>query len=224
MSSRELLIERARSDTTIRWWGIAVVLTLIILVNQNRSLGEFWPVLTVVALGVVYNFILSVFAHQQQVPRWWPFAEIILDLILITGLVHFTGGVLASPIFFLFPLMIFIQAFHRDFAELALASGGLLAAFVFLFFIEPMVWTQVRGAFFDRFLVLAAVAAATLVFTFLFNRELVKTRTVMQEKLVELDEAVQMNEKLHAKIHSSTQKLEDANVMLVKKNLAMMAL
>jgi putative nucleotidyltransferase with HDIG domain len=224
MTSQEALMERARSDTTVRWWGIAVVLTLVILVNQNRSFGEFWPVLTVVALGVVYNFILSVFAHHQHLPRWWPFAEIGLDLVMIAGLAHFTGGILLSPLYFLFPLLIFIQAFHRNPLESAFAVGGLLSAFFFLFLLEPAVWTQVRGVFFDRLLVLAGVGGATLVFTLRFNRELTQVRTAMQEKVLELDEAVQINEKLHSKIQTSTQKLEDANVMLVKKNLAMMAL
>jgi putative nucleotidyltransferase with HDIG domain len=224
MPSHELLIERARSDTNFRWWGIAVVFGLVILLNQNRTLGEFWPVLVLMGLAVFYNFILSVFAYQKNVPRWWVFVEISLDLVLITALVHFTGGLLHSPLYFLFPFLLFILAFHRNFQELAFAAGGLISAFFFLFFIEPIFWTQTRGVFFDRFLVLAGMSTVTLVFTILFNRDLTAARTALNVKTQELDEVLQNNEKLQSKIYTSTQKLEDANVMLVKKNLAMMAL
>ncbi len=224
MSSHELLIERARSDTTIRWWGIAVVLGMVILLNQNRSLGEFWPVLVMIGVGALYNFILSVFAYQKQVPRWWPFAEIVLDLILITGLIHFTGGLLSSPLYFLFPLLMFILAFHKNLQELAFTAGGLLSAFFFLFLIEPIFWEQTHGVFFDRFLILIGVSAVTLVFTTLSNREIKAAQLALEDKRLELVEALQINEKLQSKIYTSTQKLEEANVMLVKKNLAMMAL
>jgi HD-GYP domain-containing protein (c-di-GMP phosphodiesterase class II) len=56
------------------------------------------------------------------------------------------------------------------------------------------------------------------------QRERQKTQTLADERECQLVEVNQSNQKLQMKIHSSTQQLEEANVMLVKKNLAMMAL
>lgn len=224
MTSQELLVQRARYDANRRWWGIAAVLGVAIFLNQNRTLREFWPLLAVIGVGTVYNFILYILAYHRQVSRFWSYLEIGLDLFIISSIVHFTGGVIDSPFFFLFPVALLVQTLHRNIKEIMTAAAGIFLACLLLLFLPPasapVQWERVL----DRALVLLGVAAAALVYTTVFIRELGRSRETLLAKERQLEEATQINEKLNLKIHTSTQKLEEANVMLVKKNLAMMAL
>ncbi len=223
MSPQELLIHRAQNDTNLRWWIIAAVLGTVAVLYQNQNVLEFWPVLTVIGAGTLYNFILSLLAYNQRVARSQHYLEIIVDIVLISALIHFTGGILHSPLFFLYPLMIIMLAFHHHLSELSLALAGLLVAIPVLGLQESLPPGELDHLW-DRLLVLASIATAALVYTTVFLRELTTTRSHLQEREGQLEEAKLISDKLQEKIYSSTKKLEEANVMLVKKNLAMMAL
>jgi len=224
MTSQELLIQRARFDANRRWWAIAAILGLAVFLYQNQDIGDFWPVLAVIGFSAIYNFIFSILAYHSQVSRSWPYFEIMLDLLLITGIVYFTGGILASPFFFLFPLIIFLQAFHRNLTEIIVVAAATTVTCIFLTHSAPIDFNQDWPRLLDRILILLSIITAVFVFSAFIIRDLANSQAAVVEKQRKLEETSQLNEKLQMKIQSSTQKLEEANVMLVKKNLAMMAL
>ncbi|MCD4812604.1 GAF domain-containing protein [bacterium] len=222
MSTHELYIQRARDDSNRRWWVIAGLLSLIIFLHPHQSVKEFWPVLAVIGISAVYNFILSLLAYHKIVSRYWLYAEIVVDLILISGLVHFTGGVVASPLFLLFPVFVLVQAFYEDPVEILISGTGVFISMAVLFAIEPRpehyLWILL-----ERALVITAITVAIGIKVRLVNRETNQVKYALAEKACQLENVNHVNKGLELKISTSTQQLEKANVMLVKKNLALMA-
>jgi HD-GYP domain-containing protein (c-di-GMP phosphodiesterase class II) len=222
MSTQEVLIQRAQEDTNRRWWIIAAVLGLVIVLHSNQSVMEFWPVLAVVGLSAVYNFVLSVLAHFKQVTRYWLYAEIVVDLVLISGLVYFTGGIITSPLFYLFPLFILVQSFYKDPVEIPISGLSVLVCGAILFHLLPRPETYFWPLL-ERSLIIVVITTITGVLVWGYHRETNKVKQALADREVELEGAKETNRELELKINTSTQQLEKANVMLVKKNLALMA-
>ncbi|MCK5242427.1 GAF domain-containing protein [bacterium] len=222
MSTHEVLIERARVDTNRRWWIIAGLLGLVIILHSNKSVLEFWPVLIVVGLSAVCNFVLSVLAHFKQVARYWLYAEIIIDLILISSLIYFTGGIVTSPLFYLFPLFILVQSFYKNPVKILISGIGVVACGAIVFYLtgrpETYFWPLL-----ERSLIIVAVTAVTGALVWRYNRESKTVKQSLTEREAELADAQKSNQELELKINTSTQQLEKANIMLVKKNIALMA-
>ncbi len=223
MIGEEFLIQRARTDTNRRWWAIAGILAFIIVSNQNKNIAEFWPVLVVIGFSSIYNFVLSILAHNRQITRFWAYFEILLDIILIGGLIHFNGGVLGSPFFFLFPIMILIQSFHRNTPEIIVSGAGVLICSIFLFFMAPRPESNFF-LFVDRLIIIIGMTSVAGILIYILNREQQRLTSLLEEQNQHLEEANRISEKLQYKIQSSTRKLEETNVILVKKNLAMLAM
>ncbi len=223
MIGEEFLIQRARTDTNRRWWVIVGILVIIIVSNQNKNIAEFWPVLTVIGFSALYNFVLFILAHNRQVSRFWAYFEILLDIILIGGLIHFNTGIISSPFFFLFPVMILIQTFHRNTAEIIVTGAGILICSVFLYYLAPRP-ESVLFVFLDRLIIIIGITSVAGILVSVLNREQRRLTSILEEQKQHLEEANRTSEKLQIKIRSSTRKLEAANVTLVKKNLAMLAM
>ncbi|MBN1595920.1 GAF domain-containing protein [candidate division FCPU426 bacterium] len=222
MSTHELLIQRTREDTNRRWWIIAGLLGLVILLHPSQNVLEYWPVLAVLGLGIIYNFILSLLAYFKLTGRYWIYLEIFADILLINALVYFTGGVLSSPLYFLYLFFILVQAFYFNHRQVFLAGGGVIISLGLLLLLSPqqelLSWHLLERVVF----VLAVTTAAGLLLKN-YKEKSTKAETDLQESQLRLESLCQNNQELEVKIRTSTQQLEKANVMLVKKNLALMA-
>lgn len=224
MTTQELhlQLQRARDDANRRWWIITAIIGGVLLLNQNKSIGELWPVLSILGLAIVYNFVLTLLAYFQSVSKIQPYLELGVDLVLISGLVYFTGGLNASPLAFFFPLLIAVQAFQLS-PRLTLISGiSSLLVLGVLAVLAPAgtAWTWLAG---ERVLLVACLTALATLGVSALSRTQAKLNSLLAEKEHALAEARKCTDELELRISSSTQQLEKANIMLVKKNLALLA-
>lgn len=221
MTAQELLIQRAREDANRRWWGIAAILGAAFILNQERALLDFLPLLVLLTAAIVYNFIFSWLAYNQRVSALGMDLKVFFDVALVSGIIYYTGGLMRSPFFFLFPFLILLQTWQREFRSYLSCVLGCFAACLALVIVLPTPpdWPRLL----DRGLFLLGMAAAGGLYAGWVQREIGSTRATLEVKENLLAEAGNAIERLQAKIHTSTQKWEDANLMLVKKNLAMMA-
>lgn len=224
MTTQELhlQLQRARNDANRRWWIITALIAGVLLLNQNKSIAEFWQVLSILGLTVVYNFVLTLLAYFKAISKVQPYLELSMDLLLISGLVFFTGGLNASPLVFLFPVLILLQALHLR-PRLTLVSGlASLLAMGIIWFLAPAGagWTMLVW---DRVILVAFLTVLATFGVTVFHREQSALRAKLAENESVLAEARKCTDELELRISTSTRQLEKANIMLVKKNLALLA-
>ncbi|MEW6515944.1 MAG: HD domain-containing phosphohydrolase [candidate division FCPU426 bacterium] len=224
MTTQELHLQpqRARFDAHRRWWIISALIAVVLLINQNKSIAEFWPVLFILGLTVVYNFILTLRAYFSKISKIQPYLELGVDLILTGALVQYTGGIIASPLVFLLPLLIMVQAFQLKPHMTILSGAGALAVLVLLIHLAPAgtVWSPFTW---ERAAVVCGLTLLTTLGVRAFRRDQTELRSQLSEKENALEEARKSTSEMELRIHTSTRQLEKANIMLVKKNLALLA-
>ncbi len=222
MTIQELWVQRAHFDTNRRWWVIAAIAGVVIIFYQNQTTIEYWPVLAVIGLAVVYNFTLTLLTYFTPFTKLGRYLELTIDLILISAIIYFTGGVFSSPLYILFPLLIVLLGRHLIPALIILAGSGALIASA------GMAWLGSEGflsvlAIWDRALLLVALTVATDVVVRVYVQEKEKLQKEFSLARKSAEEGKICNQELESRIQSSVQQVEEANMMLVKKNLAFMA-
>ncbi|GAG38173.1 unnamed protein product, partial [marine sediment metagenome] len=125
-NSQFALLRWLRQYVRLRWLAIGAVLLGMLATRFVLSLGvPLFPVLSVTAVIAFYNVLFSIWQqwHERRdllqpgaTVRWgWRFAftQVVADLIALTVLLHFVGGI-ETP-FFLFYL------FHVGFGSIMLS-------------------------------------------------------------------------------------------------------
>jgi signal transduction histidine kinase len=104
------LPRRLRQYINLRWFAIAAIVAIVILSQGLLEIGyPLGPVLATVGVLLVYNLIFFAWArreHEVDLPgdvrvrraRAFANAQIVADLLTLTIIIHFTGGV-ENPFF-----------------------------------------------------------------------------------------------------------------------------
>ena len=207
----------------IRWFFITSLSILLVIINQVKNILDFWILIPIIAGVFLYNFLLSRFAKRKKNLRYAVYFELILDTILISSLIHFSGGITTSPYFFLFPLILLIQIFNKKIFEIIISGSGIIISMSILYYWEQGSWL---GFFFlfDRGLIILGVATITGILIKNLNHEKLKYKLELKRKDEKIKKLIDINGDLQTANNFSVQKLEETNMRLVKKNLAMLAL
>lgn len=73
---------------------MVVVIAAITMLGYQVGFDYHIPgILIAVTIAFIFNLVSSFLYTNFNYPRWWPYAGIFLDMIIITFIVHFTGGV-----------------------------------------------------------------------------------------------------------------------------------
>ncbi|MFH1236181.1 MAG: HAMP domain-containing sensor histidine kinase [Parcubacteria group bacterium] len=83
-----------------------VILVLFVMTLLGHTLGfsyDLGGILVAVSLGLAFNIASSFIYSGSRYPRVWPYLGIMLDMVVITYVVHYTGGVesIFLPLYFL---------------------------------------------------------------------------------------------------------------------------
>jgi hypothetical protein len=124
----------------LRWLAVGAVLVGTLVARFGLDIGvPLFPLLTITAIIALYNALFSLWQQRSPIPphshtptllrvRRFAFAQVVADLVALTVLLHFVGGV-ETP-FFLFYL------FHVGFGSMMLRrrdAFGVMALAVGLF-------------------------------------------------------------------------------------------
>lgn len=114
---------------------MVVIIVAITLLGYQVGFNYYIPgILVAVTIAFIYNLISSFFYTSVIYPRWWPYAGIFLDMVIITFIVHFTGGI--ESIFLVLYLLQIVGTnvhFSRLAGPLNLIFGaGIFIALIFL--------------------------------------------------------------------------------------------
>ncbi len=86
-------IKRLRWSVTVRYLVITLV-AIITLVCYELGLNfDLIGVLVAATIAFVFNLTSSLIYQESSYPKFWPYIGIFLDMIVITMIVHATGGV-----------------------------------------------------------------------------------------------------------------------------------
>jgi len=118
---------------------IIVIIVAITLLGYMVGFDYYIPgILVAVTIAFIYNLISSFFYTDIKYPRWWPYSGIFLDMVIITLIVHFTGGI-ESILLVLYLLQIVGTNVH--FSRLAGPLNLIFGASIFI----AMIFLEQRG-------------------------------------------------------------------------------
>ncbi len=139
------LVMRLRIFTTMRWFAVLGVIAATVLAQQAFHI--FFPVLPVYvicAFMAVYNFVLfrQVGGLQAEKPgqvvrevRNYGYIHISLDLVTLTALLHFTGGI-ENPFVFFFVFHIIAASIVLSYRAVYLLATLAIAMVIILIGLE----------------------------------------------------------------------------------------
>jgi signal transduction histidine kinase len=140
------LILRLRVYINLRWLAIPAIVLATLVASQLFHIGfPTLPVYIICVIIALYNFILFLWARglAKQEPEVvvgraeaYGYMQVILDLVMLTALLHFTGGI-ENPFIFLYIIHTNAAAIFlpkRRVYELTTLAMAMVTALVFLEF------------------------------------------------------------------------------------------
>ncbi len=213
-------------DIKLRWAVLAVIILMSVLYQILVKGAHIIPliVLFVLAAGINYGYFYFMEKHIKLYV-WIFIAEAALDVILATMGIYFTGR-MASPLYLVYFVMLVDGCFdYWSGKRYYFFLGGIVAAYTLLFAITRS-GSLISQDTFD-FCVKAAFMIIVGLLTNNFAYEIRSSRTqdmaddTEKEKLYE--EIKKSNVKLEDNVKKATENLEKTNLMLVKKNISLLA-
>jgi signal transduction histidine kinase len=92
-------IEKVERQKRLQWSVVIRYLVIFIVVflswiGSQYGASFFLPgILFSVAIALGFNLALSYLYSQEKVNQFWPYAGVVIDMLVITSIVHFTGGI-----------------------------------------------------------------------------------------------------------------------------------
>ncbi len=79
-------------SVTVRFLVLFIIL-IVVLIGYSVGFNFYLPgIFAIVTIVFLYNIVSHFFYDQKHYPAIWPYLGIIIDMLVITVLVHFTGG------------------------------------------------------------------------------------------------------------------------------------
>jgi len=139
------VVMRLRVFVNMRWLAILGILTAVLLASQvfNVSFSTL-PVYVTCVIMALYNLVLFRKVHQLnpeeedlpiQTIRTHTNIHILLDLLALTVILHFTGGI-ENPFLFYFVFHIILASIALYYKTVYLLATAAIAMFVLLVFLE----------------------------------------------------------------------------------------
>lgn len=80
-------------SVTVRFLVLFIILIMVLVGYASGLPFQLPGILSAVTIVFLYNIVSHYFYDQKQYPAFWPYIGIILDMLVITMIVHYTGGV-----------------------------------------------------------------------------------------------------------------------------------
>lgn len=213
------------SDIKLRW--------LIVLIGGAFFIGyvffvhiKFLPLtLIIVILSVLFNLIINFyFRYFLNHPIFYSYLTGFFDISVASVAIFFTGGI-NSPLYLLYYIIILDACFEFWAKKIFLHLTAYAAiSFIFIYLLSAK-------AFWQPDILAVSIKIFFLFFACITFYFISRTFSEQYEKLLELskekeklyNELVETNKNLEIKIKNAVGKLEKSNIMLIKKNITLLA-
>jgi putative nucleotidyltransferase with HDIG domain len=213
-------------DIRLRWAVLAAIILMSVLYQILVKGAHIIPliILFVIAAGINYGYFYFMKKHIKLYV-WIFIAEAALDVILVTMGIYFTGG-MGSPLYLAYFVMLVDGCFdYWSGKRYYFFLGGTVASYALLFIITSG-WSLINPATFVfcvrvAFMIIVGLVANNFAYEIRFARTQDKADDTEKEKLYE--DIKKSNVKLEDNVKKATENLEKTNLMLVKKNISLLA-
>lgn len=213
-------------DIKLRWIIAAISVPLILLYwkfSQGSSILPFIIVAGIVAaLNISYYLILI--KTDRFLKRMFA-ATGLVDILLITLVVGFSGG-MASPLFLIYYFVLLDSCFDYWSDQLFYYFAGFIVAcytVMYLIDVKGVVFSPVLADFIVRMVFLLLVGQLGHMIAKEMREQHINLINISAEKEKLYNELRRINVALEEKINRATENLEKTNLMLVKKNISLLA-
>jgi putative nucleotidyltransferase with HDIG domain len=213
-------------DINFRWLLLGLAAPLVVLyIVVNKGLN-FAPLVSIIILTAALNY--GYYYMSVRSVRYYReifVAEAVLDIAIATTAIIFTGG-MKSPMYLIYFFMIVDGCFDYWYGARFYAFLGMMAAAYLGTFLALNSWSFVGPDLFPFlvrlvFLVMIGVLVKSLASEIRAHDTLEKKADDEKEKLY--GEIKKSNVKLEEAVRKATENLEKTNLMLVKKNISLLA-
>jgi len=213
-------------DIMLRWAVLAVVILISVLYQILVKGAHIIPliILLILATAVNYGYFYSMNKYIKLY-KWIFIAEAALDVLLATMGIYYTGK-MDSPLYLIYFVMLVDGCFdYWSGKRYYYFLGGTVLSYTALFLISSG-WSVVNPATFVfcvrvLFMIVVGLLASNFAHEIRFDQDRDRESESEKEKLY--DEIKKSNVKLEDSVKKATENLEKTNLMLVKKNISLLA-
>jgi len=213
------------SDIKLRW--------IIVLIGGTFFIGYVFLVhiqflfltVAIVILSILFNIIMNVYYKYFLLhPIFYSYITGFFDISVASFAIFFTGGI-NSPLFLLYYIIILDACFEFWAKKIFLYLTAFAAlSFIFIYILSTKTFLQ--SDILNISIKIFFLVFASVIFYFIsstFNEQYKKLLEISSEKEKLYNELVETNKNLETKIKNAIEKLEKSNIMLVKKNITLLA-
>ena len=215
-----------RKSIKLRWIVIFLMVPIVgVLYAVDREISIVNIFILISAACVLNFFYGAVERMKKPDPGIIMSGAGFLDVVLISFIVYFTGGIL-SPLYPLYFLLLIGGSFNNEIKEkYAVYSGFIIFSYVFVYFAGNG-WSFMgvqMGEFAVKTMFMGVFAFIIKKSANEIKKSIMESRIQAVEKAHLHKELMESNANLEKKIKSATSNLEKTNLLLIKKNISLLA-
>lgn len=215
-------------DIKLRWGMIAVALPICIIYSLINKYLNFIPLIVLLVLSGVINYFYYFFLKKDiSFYKQIFLAEAIGDIILVSAGIILTGG-MGSPLYLLLIFLLLDGAFdywsgNRYFLFMLMILGSYFTIYIYLMLNQGQIPGPDLFVFLARMIFMAAIGMLANSFANEIRERQRDEKKDEQEKSKLYEEIKKSNTRLEENVRKATENLERTNLMLVKKNISLLA-
>ena len=213
------------SDIKLRWIVLgAAVPSIFFYIMANKSANPLLLFGVVVATVIMNLCYIQFFQKAKVVSRYYFYVTGFFDTLVVTAGVVVTGG-LSSPLFLIYFVILLDASFdHWEKYLFHYLAGLILIQYTTMFFIAGNKFgTEAFYLFSVRIVFLLVIGVFGYYISGQMKKHNEEVIKINEEKDRYYKELKSANVKLEEKVKKSTENLEKTNLMLVKKNISLLA-
>lgn len=176
-------ITSLRADVNARWIVVAVAIPLFFIFWLHGQVTNIFPIILAVLFTILYNLVYAFLLKFRIIHPLMDYADIVLDILVITVAVFYTGG--SGSIFYWFYLFnIIAEGFDLNYRGIYFALVFALICFGMLLFLEA-------GSHFSLKFLVSALEQLGVIFlmgavTLFYTRKAIERERQLEESRAQL--------------------------------------
>lgn len=214
------------ADINLRWIVLLVVAPLIFFYHHLNKTVNFFPIILFLSLAAAINifYLIWVLKKDKYIKEIFS-ASAYIDILIVTFAILFSGG-MKSPLYLIYYFILIDSCFDN------ISSRNTLFLSIFMFinyFIVYIISSKgiLLSPYLFEFVVRIIFLIAIGILGYSIANEMLGRQTefkeLTQEKEKLYNEIKRVNIALEDKVSKATENLEKTNLMLIKKNIVLLA-
>lgn len=214
------------SDINLRWIALVTVFPLTILYLYVYKNTHYLPIIFLFIISALINlfYLIWIWKKNEYIFEIF-FASAYIDILIVTFAISFSGGI-KSPLYLIYYFILIDSCFDN----ISSKNTFFLSVFIFFnYFIVYIISSKgiLLSPYLFEFVVRIIFLIAINILGYSIANEMLGRQTEFKELTREKEklysEIKRINIALEGKVKRATESLERTNLMLIKKNIALLA-